>query len=46
MPGQETSYGTSGGRKMKIRTAKAYSYDDVAYSDYPKPSREEYSAYA
>lgn len=46
MPGQEASYGTSGGRKMKIRTAKAYSYDDVAYSDYPKPSREEYSAYA
>ncbi|OAQ67863.1 DnaJ domain-containing protein [Pochonia chlamydosporia 170] len=47
MPGRETSYSTSAGSKFpKIKTSKAYGIEDVQYSYYDRPSREEYVAYA
>ncbi|CAM1502783.1 Fc.00g075590.m01.CDS01 [Cosmosporella sp. VM-42] len=49
MPVREPSYSNApGGLKFpKVKTAKAYGYDDVAYSAYQPPYRDDYaSAYA
>ncbi|KAJ6442182.1 DnaJ domain-containing protein [Purpureocillium lavendulum] len=47
MPPREGSYSASGSKFPKVKTSKAYGYDDVQYSNYyDKPHREEYSAYA
>ncbi|KAG8406858.1 hypothetical protein J3459_018595 [Metarhizium acridum] len=41
MPGRETSYSNSGGANFpKVKTAKAYGYEDVSYSTYGRPTRE------
>ncbi|KJZ77696.1 hypothetical protein HIM_02873 [Hirsutella minnesotensis 3608] len=45
-PARESSYGNSGMKFPKVKTSKAYGYDDVKYSSYEKPYREGYAAYA
>ncbi|PNY28580.1 Chaperone protein DnaJ [Tolypocladium capitatum] len=46
MPIRESGYSAPGMKFPKVKTSKAYSYDDVQYSNYyDKPYREEYSAY-
>ncbi|EFZ00732.1 DnaJ domain chaperone [Metarhizium robertsii] len=41
MPGRETSYSNSGGANFpKVKTTKAYGYEDVSYSTYGRPARE------
>lgn len=48
MPVREASYtaATATAKFPKVKTSKAYGYDDVQYSYYDKPPREEYVAYA
>ncbi|XP_044721172.1 dnaJ domain-containing protein [Hirsutella rhossiliensis] len=47
MAGRESSYAGPGMKFPRIKTSKAYGYDDVKYSNYhEKPYREGYTAYA
>lgn len=45
MPVRETSYSATAATAKfpKVKTSKAYGYEDVQYSYYDKPSREEYT---
>lgn len=48
MPTRQTSYSASAAtaKYPKVKLSKAYGYEDVQYSDYPKPSCEEFVGFA